>query len=70
MTQKISVLTLAISAVAALAAERFITAGGDYPAAGSNAFGAATTSAMPGELVATDVIGTTVITAGGAIAKN
>ena len=70
MTQKISLLTLSIRAAAALAAERFITTAGAYPSAGGNADGVTTTTAAAGELVATDVAGTAVVVAGGAIAKD
>lgn len=70
MTQKISILTLAYTATVALEAERFITAAGAYPAAAGNAVGVTTTKAAIGELVATDIVGTAVVVAGGAIAKN
>ena len=69
MSQKTSLLTLTVIATAALAAERFITATGAYPASGANTFGVTNTNAAIGERVATDVIGTTVVTAGGAIAE-
>lgn len=70
MTQKNPLLTLTAIATAALAAERFVTAAGAYPAAGANAFGVTNTSAASGARVAVDVIGTTVVTAGAAIAAN
>lgn len=70
MTQKISLLTLSIAATAVVAAERFVTAAGAYPSAGGNAFGVATTKAAIGELFGADVLGTSVATAGAAIAKN
>lgn len=70
MTQKIAVLALTIAATAALEAERFVTAAGAYPAAAGNAFGVSCTKAAIGERVATDVLGTAIVTAGGAIAKN
>lgn len=67
MTQKHPIFTLSIRAAAALNAERFVTAAGAVPAAGANAFGVTTTSAAAGELVAADVLGSTVVVAGGAI---
>ncbi len=70
MTQKISLLTLTVAASATLAAERFVTAAGAYPAAAGNALGVATTRAVSGELFDVDVLGTAVATAGAAIAKN
>lgn len=70
MTQKISLLTLTAIATGALAAERFTTAAGAYPAAGANAFGVTNTSAAIGDRVAVDVIGTSVATAGAPVAAN
>lgn len=70
MTQKIPTLTLSITAAAALAAERFVTAAGAYPSAGGNATGITTTSAANGAPVGIDVLGTSIGTAGAAIAKN
>lgn len=70
MTQKIALLSLSVAATAALAAERFIGAGGAYATAAGNAFGVTATQAKVGELVSADVLGTTVVTAGGVIAKN
>ena len=69
MTQKISILTIAIAAAVAITAERFITATGAVATAGGNAAGVATTDAAIGDYVATDVLGTSVVTAGAAIAK-
>lgn len=69
MTQKISILSLSILATAALVAERFVTAGGATATAAGNAVGVTTTSAAAaGALVTCDVLGTTVVTAGAAIA--
>lgn len=70
MTQKISVLTLAVIAAVALETERAVTAGGAYAAAGGNAFGVTNTRGAIGERVPTDVIGTTIATAGAAFAKD
>jgi hypothetical protein len=69
MTQKISLLTLTVAATAALAAERFVTVAGAYPAAKANALGVTTTQAASGEPVGVDVAGTAVATAGAAITK-
>lgn len=66
--QKIPVLTLTLTAAAALAAERFVTTDGNVPAAGGYAIGVTTTEAAKGEAFAADVMGTTVVEAGGAIA--
>jgi hypothetical protein len=67
MSQKIPLLTLTAIATAILAAERFTTAAGAYPAAAANAFGVTNTNAAIGDRVAVDVIGTTVVTAGAPI---
>lgn len=64
MTQKISILTLAVIAGAVLAAERFVEADGTYPTAGGAVFGVTNTDAAIGERVSTDVIGTTIVVAG------
>ena len=69
MTQKISLLALTVIAAAALTAERFVTATGAVATAAGNALGVTQTSAASGQVVAVDVIGTAVVTAGAAIAK-
>jgi hypothetical protein len=69
MTQKIPVLSIAIAATAAITAERFITATGAVATAAGNAIGVATTGAAIGDQVNTDVLGTSVVMAGAAIAK-
>ena len=59
---KIALLTLSIPAAAALAAERFVTTAGAYPAAGANADGVTCTAATAaGELVPVDVVGTSIV---------
>lgn len=69
MTQKISVLTLSVAAAAQLLAERFISPTGAIATAAGNALGVTTTRAeVAGQLIAVDVLGTTVVVAGGAIA--
>jgi len=68
---KTPVLNLSVAAAGALAAERFVTAAGAYPAAGENAFGVTVFSTTDaGELVGVDVLGATVVAAGGAIAAH
>lgn len=64
--QKTSILTLTVIAAAALAAERFVTAGGAYPTARQGAWGVTVTSADSGTPVAVDVLGSTIATAGAA----
>lgn len=68
--QKRPLFTLTIPAAAALvAANRFVTKAGAYPAAGAAAFGVTDTAVNAvGDAVAVDVIGTTKITAGAAFA--
>lgn len=70
MSQKTALLTLSVAAAVALAAERFVTANGNYPTARQGAFGVTTTSAAAGALVAVDTLGTTVVTAGTAFLKD
>ncbi len=70
MTQKNSLLSLSIAATAALEAERLITSAGVYATAAGHADGVTVTKAAIGELVSTDVLGTSILTAGGAIAKD
>lgn len=65
----ISTLTLTIAAAGALAASRFITQGGAYPAAGAAAIGVTRTSASAaGDLVPVDVQGTAIVETGAAVA--
>lgn len=67
--QSISLLTLTVAAAGALAADRFVTIGGAYPAAGGLAFGVTRTSAgAAGDLLPVDVMGTAIVQAGAAIA--
>jgi hypothetical protein len=64
----IATLTLTVTAAATLAANRFVTAGGAVPAAGANCIGVTRTGGATGDLVPTDVMGTTLVEAGGSIA--
>lgn len=69
MSQKTPLLTLTVTAAGAVAACRFVGFGGaQVTAAGAKALGVSTTSALDGDDLAIDVIGTTVIESGGAIA--
>lgn len=68
MSQKTPVLTLTVTAAGPVAACRFVGFGGaQVTAAGAKALGVSTTSALDGDDLAVDVIGTTVIESGGAI---
>ena len=67
----ISSLTLTIAAAGALAAARFVTQAGAYPAAGAAAIGVTRTSAAAaGDLVPVDVSGTGEAESGAAFAKD
>ena len=66
MTQKISVLTLAVVAAATLAAERAVGRDGNYATAGGHAVGVTNTGGGDGDRIGCDVIGTTIVTAGAA----
>lgn len=71
MTGNISTLTLTVVAASALAASRFVTQDGAYPAAGAAAFGVTRTSAVgAGDLVPVDVTGTAIVESGAAITKD
>lgn len=67
----ISLLTLTVAAAGALAANRFVTQAGAYPAAGAAAFGVTRTSAADaGDLVPVDVHGTAIVETGAAVTKD
>lgn len=69
MSQFRPVLTLSVASAAALNAERFVTVAGAVPAAGANVFGVNRSSAAAaGELVPVDVLGTSIVVAGAAVA--
>ena len=71
MTGNISTLTLTVTAASALAACRFVTQDGAYPAAGAAAFGVTRSSAGgAGDLVPVDVQGTAIAESGAAITKD
>ena len=68
MTGNVSTLTLTVTAAVGLAACRFVTQAGAYPAAGAAAFGVTRSSAeAAGDLVPVDVQGTAIAEAGAAI---
>lgn len=68
MQGSISLLVLNVAAGGVLAAARFVTLAGAYPAAGAGAFGVTRTSAAAsGDLVPADVLGTALVESGGAI---
>ena len=68
MTGNVSTLTLTVTAAVAMAACRFVTQAGAYPAAGAAAFGVTRSSAeAAGDLVPVDVQGTAIAEAGAAI---
>jgi len=64
----ISLLTLTVLATGALTANRFVGHGGATAAAAGNALGVSRTAAAIGERAPVDVIGTTVVETGGALA--
>ena len=69
MSQKIPVLTLTAVAVGTVAAHRFVGFdGAQLDAAGAEAFGVANFSAVDGDDLSLDVMGTTVVETGGAVA--
>lgn len=61
MSQKISLLALTIKASAALSAHTFATATGAVAAAAGDAHGVTLADAAIGDLVAVDVLGTTIV---------
>jgi len=70
MSQQSSpLLTLPVLLAAAVAAQRFVTAAGAQAVADSNAIGVSRTAGAIGERVPTDVIGTTVVQTGAAVAQ-
>lgn len=68
MSQKIALLTLTVTASGAVAPHRFVGFDGAVAGAGAKALGVSTFKAGDGQDLAADVIGTTVIETGGAIA--
>lgn len=64
------ILTLSVIATAALTADRFVTAAGAVPAAGASALGVGRSTVAIGARQPVDVLGTSVIETGAAIAAN
>ena len=64
----IALLTLTVTAAAALTQNRCVTTGGAVPAAGAAVLGVLRSSAASGQLVPVDVLGTAIAEAGAAIA--
>ncbi len=63
------VVTNTITATATLAANRFVEDDGTYPSAGGTAHGVTRQAGVSGDLIPVDAVGTTIVEAGGAIAK-
>ena len=61
--QSTPILTLSVVALAALNADRFVTATGAVPAAGASAHGVGRAAAATGQRTPVDVLGTTVVEA-------
>lgn len=70
MKSSISILTLTVVASAALASARFVTVDGGYPLAGGLPLGVTRSDAEVGDPTPVDVLGTTTMEAGAAIAAN
>jgi hypothetical protein len=68
MSQNIALLTVSVLATAALTHNRFVSPTGGVAAAGGNAYGVTRSDAAIGQLAPVDILGTTQVTAGGAIA--
>lgn len=66
--QSISVLTLTATASGAVGADRFVTPAGAQAGAGVNTLGVSRTNAASGEKMPVDVMGTTILEAGAAVA--
>ena len=66
----LAILTLTVKAAATVAANRFIERDGTYPTAGGNALGVTRFDGVSGDLMAVDVLGTTVAECGAAVAAD
>lgn len=67
----IALLALTVVAAGALAANRFVDQDGTYPAAGAKAFGVTRFEALnAGEALTCDILGTTIVETGAAVAKD
>ena len=65
-----ALLTLSVVAAAAIETARMVNQAGNYPAAGGLAFGATRSAGDAGDPVPVDVMGTAIVTAGAAFAKD
>ncbi len=68
MSQFVPILTLSRIATGAITAERFVTPAGAQAGAAVNTLGVARSDAATGAVLPIDVLGTAIVTAGGAIA--
>lgn len=68
MSQSLSLLTLTVTASGAVTKRRFVTVAGALAGAAANTLGVSTTDAADTEHFAADVLGTTVVEAGAAVA--
>lgn len=68
--QCISLLTLTLGLAGTVVAERFVTGAGVQTGAAGNALGVSRTAGISGDNVPVDVIGTTIVESGAAIAAN
>lgn len=66
----IALLALTVTAAATLAANRFIEQDGTYPTAGGKAYGVTRHDAVTGDLITCDILGTTIVACGAAVAKD
>lgn len=66
----LAILTLTVAATAVVATNRFVNGVGAYPAAAAKGLGVARTGGAVGELLAVDILGTSIAEAGGAFAKD
>lgn len=65
----LAIFATTVIATAAVAANRFVTIAGGYPAANGNALGVTRTEAATDDAITVDVLGTTIVEASAAIAK-
>lgn len=68
--QSTPILTLSVTATAALTADRFVTPAGAVPAAGTTCLGVGRSTVAIGARQPVDVLGTSVVETGAAIAAN
>lgn len=66
--QAFPILTLSLTLSGTVVAERFVTVAGAQSGAAGNALGVARTAGVSGDVVPVDVVGTTIVETGAAIA--